>query len=287
MSPSPHSSPGGAMSAPSTSVPGKLRQEIKSVVASIDILWSYAQRLGAKFGLKTGPPDGPRAGDPCNSGNHLPRFLSGSDFGKLGLSLSAPIAQLDRALVYETRGPRFESWWARHLFFNNFARFSPFISLDAAQKVEDLNLLTLDTHPLKGNRKGEWAMTVTKNWRITFRFEAGNAYQVNLEDLSLERREVWLETRIDTRRIRVRCYGTRSRLEDSIRDKWRILSVGGAEPMTKFVRKDDRRAPTWRTGLESSSATDRGFGPTCKKRLIYGTPSVSTGKTTQGFRPWR
>ena len=39
-------------------------------------------------------------------------------------------------------------------------------ALDAAKKVEDLNLLTLGTHPLKGNRKGEWGMTVTKNWRI-------------------------------------------------------------------------------------------------------------------------
>ena len=54
--------------------------------------------------------------------------------------------------------------------------------LDAAEKVEDLNLLTLGTHPLKGNRKGEWGMTVTKNWRITFRFEAGDADEVDLED---------------------------------------------------------------------------------------------------------
>ncbi len=48
--------------------------------------------------------------------------------------------------------------------------------------MEDLNLLTLGTHPLKGNRKGEWGMTVTKNWRITFRFEAGDAVEVDLED---------------------------------------------------------------------------------------------------------
>ena len=54
--------------------------------------------------------------------------------------------------------------------------------LDAAEKVEDLNLLTLGTHPLKGDRKGKWGMTVTKNWRITFRFEAGDAVEVDLED---------------------------------------------------------------------------------------------------------
>ena len=48
--------------------------------------------------------------------------------------------------------------------------------------MEDLNLLTLGIHPLKGNRKGAWGMTVTKNWRITFRFEAGDAVEVDLED---------------------------------------------------------------------------------------------------------
>ena len=54
-------------------------------------------------------------------------------------------------------------------------------ALDAAEKVEDLSLLTLGTPPLKGNRKGAWGMTVTKNWRITF-FEAGDAVEVDLED---------------------------------------------------------------------------------------------------------
>jgi len=37
-------------------------------------------------------------------------------------------------------------------------------------------------HPLKGGRNGEWSVTVRANWRITFTFENGNAYQVNYED---------------------------------------------------------------------------------------------------------
>lgn len=36
--------------------------------------------------------------------------------------------------------------------------------------------------PLKGNRKGEWGVTVRANWRMTFRFEEGYALDVNLED---------------------------------------------------------------------------------------------------------
>jgi proteic killer suppression protein len=37
-------------------------------------------------------------------------------------------------------------------------------------------------HPLKGDRKGEWAVWVSGNWRITFAFHDGHAYQLNYED---------------------------------------------------------------------------------------------------------
>ena len=37
-------------------------------------------------------------------------------------------------------------------------------------------------HPLKGNRKGEWAVSVSGNWRITFKFQDGNAEVLNYED---------------------------------------------------------------------------------------------------------
>ena len=36
--------------------------------------------------------------------------------------------------------------------------------------------------PLKGNRKGQWAVRVSKNWRITFRFERGEVCDIDLED---------------------------------------------------------------------------------------------------------
>jgi proteic killer suppression protein len=38
-------------------------------------------------------------------------------------------------------------------------------------------------HKLTGDRKGEWALTVTRNWRMTFRInEAGTIEDMNLED---------------------------------------------------------------------------------------------------------
>ena len=37
-------------------------------------------------------------------------------------------------------------------------------------------------HPLKGDRKGYWSVRVSANWRIVFRFERGNVYDVDLID---------------------------------------------------------------------------------------------------------
>lgn len=54
--------------------------------------------------------------------------------------------------------------------------------LDAAVRPEDMNLPGYKFHGLKGGRKGTFAVSVSGNWRITFRFEAGDALDVNLED---------------------------------------------------------------------------------------------------------
>lgn len=45
-----------------------------------------------------------------------------------------------------------------------------------------MNLPGLALHSLKGERKGTWAVTVQANWRITFRFDNGNAEVVSYED---------------------------------------------------------------------------------------------------------
>ena len=54
--------------------------------------------------------------------------------------------------------------------------------LNQAVTVADMNFPGSALHPLKGDRKGTWAVTVQANWRITFRFENGNAEVVNYED---------------------------------------------------------------------------------------------------------
>ncbi len=37
-------------------------------------------------------------------------------------------------------------------------------------------------HQLKGNRAGEWSISVTGNWRLTFKIEGGVIMNMNLED---------------------------------------------------------------------------------------------------------
>lgn len=54
--------------------------------------------------------------------------------------------------------------------------------LDSAADVMDMNLPGYRLHKLSGDMKGFWSVTVSSNWRITFRFEDGDAYDVNLED---------------------------------------------------------------------------------------------------------
>ena len=54
--------------------------------------------------------------------------------------------------------------------------------LNQAEVIEDMNVHSYKLHPLKGSRKGEWGVTVRANWRITFRFEEGDALEVNFED---------------------------------------------------------------------------------------------------------
>lgn len=54
--------------------------------------------------------------------------------------------------------------------------------LDASAKPGDMDVPGFGFHPLKADRKGTYSVSVSGNWRITFRHEAGDAMDVNLED---------------------------------------------------------------------------------------------------------
>lgn len=54
--------------------------------------------------------------------------------------------------------------------------------LDAAATLADLDLPGFRLHPLKGQFKGFWAVTVRANWRVIFRFADGDVLDVDYVD---------------------------------------------------------------------------------------------------------
>ena len=79
------------------------------------------------------------------------------------------------------------------LFVNNTVRGVPpalapklrrmLLALATANEVSDLTAFPgWRLHPLRGELSGYWSLTVTGNWRLIFRFEDGDAFDVELVD---------------------------------------------------------------------------------------------------------
>jgi proteic killer suppression protein len=57
------------------------------------------------------------------------------------------------------------------------------LALNVAKSLHDPSpLKSVGLHKLKGDRKGQWAMTVNGPWRICFEFRKGDAYDVEIVD---------------------------------------------------------------------------------------------------------
>ena len=57
-----------------------------------------------------------------------------------------------------------------------------FAALDRSHTVQGMDLPGFRLHALKGALKGHYAVSVTGNWRVTFRFEGGHAVDVDYVD---------------------------------------------------------------------------------------------------------
>lgn len=55
-------------------------------------------------------------------------------------------------------------------------------ALDNALTVEQMDLPAYRLHALRGDLRGFYAVTVRANWRIIFRFEDGDAFDVDFVD---------------------------------------------------------------------------------------------------------
>ena len=57
------------------------------------------------------------------------------------------------------------------------------LALNVAKSLNDLSpLKSVGLHKLKGDRKGQWAMTVNERWRICFEFRKGETNEVEIVD---------------------------------------------------------------------------------------------------------
>jgi proteic killer suppression protein len=54
--------------------------------------------------------------------------------------------------------------------------------LDESDAPQALNLPGYRLHPLKGDLSGFWSVTVRANWRVIFRFQGADAFDVELMD---------------------------------------------------------------------------------------------------------
>jgi toxin HigB-1 len=54
--------------------------------------------------------------------------------------------------------------------------------LNAASEPKDMEAPGFGLHALTGDRKGFWSVVISRNWRLVFRFERGNACDVDFLD---------------------------------------------------------------------------------------------------------
>lgn len=73
----------------------------------------------------------------------------------------------DRSKVLSQQTPKVERILAR---------------LDVATGPDDMNLPGYRLHPLSGDRAGYWSVSVTRNWRIVFRFDGVHVCDVDMVD---------------------------------------------------------------------------------------------------------
>lgn len=55
-------------------------------------------------------------------------------------------------------------------------------ALDSALSIDDMDISGYSLHPLKGEMRGRWSISVNGNWRLTFEFRDGSVFILDYED---------------------------------------------------------------------------------------------------------
>src|SRR3546814_18652182 len=88
----------------------------------------------------------------------------------------------DTLFPYTTLFRSIRVFLGRHIPFRDYGCPVLQFRFAVASLVKDMELPGLRLHELTGNRRGTWSVTVSGNWRVTFRFEGGDAEVVNYEE---------------------------------------------------------------------------------------------------------
>jgi toxin HigB-1 len=119
---------------------------------------------------------------------HWPQLGAERDLAQLKMPIDTRIGTRYGMLVIKTfrhRGLRqlYEDGDASRVRADQVRRVTDVLAhLDLALKASDLDLPGYRLHPLRGDMRGRWSVTISGNWRIVFRFENGDAFDVDLMD---------------------------------------------------------------------------------------------------------
>jgi len=90
---------------------------------------------------------------------------------------------LIRSIKHRGLKRRFARDDSRGVAPDQLARLEGVLShLDAARAPQDLALPGYRLHPLKSPLIGFWSVSVSRNWRVVFRFDGGDVFDVDLVD---------------------------------------------------------------------------------------------------------
>lgn len=89
-----------------------------------------------------------------------------------------------RSLKHKGLRRLYETGDARHLKQDQIARITRVLGiLDQASSLDDIGEFAgLRLHGLKGELAGFWSVWISGNWRVIFRFENGEPFDVDLVD---------------------------------------------------------------------------------------------------------
>ena len=97
----------------------------------------------------------------------------------------AKLGQVIRSFRHRGLRALYNGRTARYVAADHLTRLRDILAvLDRSHQPSDTSLPGFRLHPLRGAQRGYWAVSVSGNWRVTFRFEEGDAYDVDYIDYS-------------------------------------------------------------------------------------------------------